>query len=137
MILVDTSAWIEYARATESPVDLRLTEIIRAGAVVATTEPVNMELLAGARSRAEEAQVRRMLLASFLLSFDPIADFDGASRVYRLCRAAGVTPSGLIDCMITTIAMRHGAAILANDVDFARIASVVALDLDPATPTEG
>lgn len=55
MILVDTSAWIEFDRATGSPVDLRLTQLIRDTDDVAVTEPVIMELLAGARDRDFEA----------------------------------------------------------------------------------
>jgi hypothetical protein len=35
VILADTSAWVEYDRATGSPVDHRLTELIAAGGPVA------------------------------------------------------------------------------------------------------
>lgn len=134
MILVDTSAWIEYDLATGSEVDQRLTELIASDATVATTEPVNMEVLAGARNNAREGALRRMLRHFVILSFDPSVDFEGAARTYRLCRAAGVTPRSLMDCMIASVAMRHRAAVLAHDTDFARIAEVVALDLDPASP---
>ncbi len=137
MILVDTSAWVEYDRATGSAVHVRLRELIGSDSIVATTEPVNMELRAGLRRRADEHRLSGLLARSVLLSFDVAADFEGASYIYRLCRRSGVTPRSLIDCMIATIAIRHGAVVLANDVDFARIGRVVALDLDPATPTEG
>jgi hypothetical protein len=40
MILADTSAWIEFDRATGSPVDVRLTELIRDNHELAVTEPV-------------------------------------------------------------------------------------------------
>ena len=53
-----------------------------------------MEVLAGARDDAHESDLRRLLLRFELLSFDPVADFDGAVRIYRRCRAAGVTPRG-------------------------------------------
>ena len=42
MILVDTSAWVEFDRATESAVDLRLTELIEGNHDIAVTEPVIM-----------------------------------------------------------------------------------------------
>ena len=48
MILVDTSAWVEYLRATGSPVHLRLRRLIADEDDLATTEVVIMELLAGA-----------------------------------------------------------------------------------------
>ena len=47
VILVDTSAWVEYDRATGSATDLHLTDLIASGVDLAATEPVLMEVLAG------------------------------------------------------------------------------------------
>jgi len=133
VILADTSAWIEYDRATGSAVDLRVTELIRSGGPLATTEPVLMEVLAGARDDHREAKLRALLLRNRLLPFDPLADFDAAARIYRRCRAAGVTPRGMIDCMIAAVAHRSGAALLACDADLDRLASVVGIAMDSAS----
>jgi hypothetical protein len=67
------------------------------------------------------------------LSFDPVADFDGAARIYRRCRAAGITPRGLLDCMIATVAWREQASLLTFDADLCRIADVIGIELDPAS----
>jgi len=48
VILADSSAWIEYDRATGSLVHRRLADLIAGGGDVAVTEPVVMEVLAGA-----------------------------------------------------------------------------------------
>lgn len=133
MILVDTSAWVEYDRATGSPADERLTALVGEEGPVAVTEPVVMEILAGARDEERERDLRRMLARFALLRFDPVVDLDGAVRVYRTCRAAGVTPRGLIDCMIATVAMRNGAEVLAHDRDLALIAEVMDLRLEGAS----
>jgi hypothetical protein len=133
VILVDTSAWVEYDRATGSPADERLTALVGEEGPVAVTEPVVMEILAGARDEERERDLRRMLARFALLRFDPVVDFDGAVRVYRTCRAAGVTPRGLIDCMIATVAMRNGAEVLAHDRDLALIAEVMDLRLEGAS----
>lgn len=133
MILADSSAWVEYDRATGSPVDERLAELIKTDGPLMTTEPVIMEVLAGARSDAREHQLRRLLSRAGLLPFDPAADFDAASKIYRRCRRAGVTPRGLIDCMITAVAWRRRAALLCQDVDLDRVAQVVGIDLDDAS----
>ncbi len=133
MILADTSAWVEFDRATESPVDRRLAALIDADGPLAVTEPVVMEVLAGARSDAREDDLRRMLLRFDLLRFDTAADFDAASRIYRRCRRAGVTPRGMIDCMVAAVAWRRGAALLAHDVDLDRVAQVVGIELDEAS----
>lgn len=132
MILVDTSAWVEYDRATGSSVDRRLTELIAADDEVAVTEPVIMEVLAGARNDDREADLRRLLLRFKLLRFDPVVDFDAAARLYRTGRRVGVTPRGMVDCMIAAVAHRHGAKLLALDADLDRVADVIGIDMDKA-----
>lgn len=131
MILVDTSAWVEYDRATGSQVDVRLTDLIRASGPVAVTEPVIMEVAAGARDDNRERDLRRLLDRFELLRFDATIDFFGAMKIYRACRRGGITPRGLIDCMIAAVAVRNDAAVLARDGDYGQIATVVALRLDP------
>lgn len=133
MILADTSAWVEYDRATASAVDRRLEELISGDGPVAVTEPVIMEVLAGARSDERQADLRRLLLRFTLLGFDAGVDFDAAATIYRRCRQVGVTPRGLVDCMIASVAWRHGATILAADADMGRLAGVLGIGLDAAS----
>lgn len=135
MILVDTSAWVEYDRATGSAVDQRLTELISSDGPLAVTEPVIMEVIAGARSDERASDLRRLLLRFRLLGFDVAADFDAAARIYRNCRAAGITPRGMVDCMIASVASRHRASVLARDADLNRVATVVGIDMDDASLT--
>lgn len=133
MILADTSAWVEYDRATDSSVDRRLSDLLETVGSVAVTEPVVMEVLAGARDDRRETDLRRLLLRFELLSFDPVSDFDGAVRIYRRCRAAGVTPRGMIDCMIASVAWRRSATLLAYDADMDRVSRVIGVDVDDAS----
>jgi predicted nucleic acid-binding protein len=133
MILVDSSAWVEYDRATESAVDRRLTELITDEREVAVTEPVIMEVVAGARTDGQEADLRRLLRRFVLLRFDPVVDFDGAAWIYRSCRRVGVTPRGMVDCMIASVAHRHDVPLLARDVDLCRVADVIGIDIDQAS----
>lgn len=130
MILADTSAWVEYDRATGSLVDQRLSQLIADGGPVAVTEPVVMEVLVGARSNRRELDLHRLLLRFDLLRFDPAADFDGAVRIYRRCQAAEVTPRGLVDCMISAVAWRRDATLLAQDADLDRVARVIGIELE-------
>lgn len=133
MVLVDSSAWVEFDRQTSSAVDERLTELIATTDDVATTEPVIMEVTAGARSAARENELRRMLDRFPLLRFDAPVDFAAATRVYRRCRTVGITPRGLVDCMIASVAWRTGATLLCQDADLVRIANVIGVSLDPAS----
>jgi predicted nucleic acid-binding protein len=61
VILADPSAWIEYDRATGSAVDRRLSDLISEDGPVAVTEPVIMEVVAGARTDEREADLNRLL----------------------------------------------------------------------------
>ncbi|MGH2772681.1 MAG: type II toxin-antitoxin system VapC family toxin [Actinomycetota bacterium] len=134
MILADTSAWVEYDRATGSKADRRLAKLIADDeGQLAISEPIFMEVLAGARDEARENQLRRLLLRFELIRFDPVIDFDGAVGIYRRCRTAGVTPRGLVDCMIASVASRTSSTVLAHDRDIARMAPVISIDLDPAS----
>ncbi|MGH9276726.1 MAG: type II toxin-antitoxin system VapC family toxin [Acidimicrobiales bacterium] len=135
MILADTSAWVEYDRATGSAVDGRLTQLIRDDGPLAVTEPVLMEVMARARDDQRQQALRRLLLRFDLLAFDAAADFDAAARIYRRCRRAGITPRGMVDCLITSVAHRYDATLLASDIDLSRVAQVVGIDLDQASLT--
>ena len=135
MILAHTSAWVEFDRATGSTVDRRLTQLIAGDALVAVTEPVVMEVLAGARTEARLADLRRLMDRFALLAFDQASDFDAAMRIYRRCRSVGVTPRGMVDCIIASVAWRTGASLLAHDVDMVRIAGVMGIDIDGTSPS--
>ncbi|HEV3228605.1 MAG TPA: PIN domain nuclease [Solirubrobacteraceae bacterium] len=129
MILVDTSAWVEYLRATRSRVDRRLAQLIADDASLATTDVVLMEVLAGALDDRHERRLRALLSrCQFLATLGP-SDYEDAARLYRLCRHAGSAPRKLTDCLIAIVAMRHGAELLQRDRDFALIARHSALDL--------
>jgi len=133
VILAHTSAWVEYDRATGSPAHRRLRELIAADGALAVTEPVITEVIAGARDDRRETDLRGLLGRFELLSFDPVSDFDGAARIYRRCRAAGVAPCGMLDCMIAAVAHRRGATLLAHDAHIDRVAGVMGIKLDRAS----
>jgi predicted nucleic acid-binding protein len=131
--LPDTSAWVDYLRNTGSPVHLRVRELVSSGAPLAVTHPVEMEVLAGSRSERDLTLDRSMLRSVDFLPFVAATDFDGAVGIYRTCRRQGVTPRGMIDCMIAAVALRHDTVLLTADRDLARIAEVMGLRLDPAS----
>ena len=133
LILADTSAWVEYDRGTSSPVDRRLLELIGNDGPLGVTEPVIMEVLIGARTPKKEEELRNLLARYPLLPFDIAADFDGAVHIYRKCRVAGITPRGMVDCMIASVAWRLRATLLMRDADLERVARVVGVAVDPAS----
>lgn len=130
MVIAHTSAWVEYDRGTGSATHLELRSLVEAGGEqLAVTEPVLMEVLAGAGTEERSRKLEQLLCSFQWIPSDPVADFTGAAKLYRACRRAGITPRSLIDCMIATIALRTGSQLLAADRDFADIATVVPLRL--------
>ena len=137
MILADTSAWVEYDRATGSTADNRIADVIAGDGPLMVTEPVLMEVLADARNDARADDLRRMLLRFGLAHFDAVTDFEAATRIYRRCRQAGVTPRGMVDCMIAAVALRFELALLSWDADMFRVAEVIGIELDEASLRAG
>ena len=133
MILADTSAWVEYDRATGSSVDHRIAGLIASEGPLAVTQPVVMEIVAGARDERRQSDLARLLERFPLRRFDSDVDFAAAARVNRQCRSVGVTPRGLIDCMLVAVAWRHADVILSYDVDLDRVCGVIGVPLDPAS----
>jgi predicted nucleic acid-binding protein len=122
VILPDSSAWIEYLRASGSPVHQAMRELVRNPSRLAVTEPVVMEVLAGSRSDQQLATYRGALLDLRLLPLDGLAGFEEAALIFRRCRSAGETLRSLVDCMVAVPALRAGASVLHQDRDFDAIA---------------
>jgi predicted nucleic acid-binding protein len=122
VILVDSSAWVEFLRATGSPAHHRVRSSLEEGAELASTDVVAMEILAGARDEADRDRLRRLLYGLEFLAVEGPADYESAAELYRLCRAGGETPRRLTDCLIAAVAIRNDAELLCEDADFAAIA---------------
>lgn len=119
MILVDSSAWIEFLRSTGSEVHLRLRGLLVAGDELCTTEVVLMEILAGARTDREREELRRLLYGRCtFLSLQAPADYERAAELFRRCRRGGETVRRLTDCLIAVVAIRAEAQVLHRDGDF-------------------
>ena len=115
MILIDTSAWIEFLRDTGSPTCQRVEELLAHD--IAVADPIRMEVLAGARNEEHLIQLKRLLARGAILHTNPI-DYDQAAILYRQCRAKGETVRKLIDCLIAAVAIRNEIVVLQLDSDF-------------------
>ena len=127
MLVADTSAWVEYLRGTGSPAHLALRANIEVGAVT-LLEPVKAELLVGARTNVERRELQRLVDGLDIELINPRDDFDRAVEIHLRCRSVGVTPRGLIDCLIAAITERCRLPLLHADSDLAAIAAIVGLE---------
>jgi predicted nucleic acid-binding protein len=122
MILIDSSGWVEFLRATGSSTHLRVRSALEEQLELASTEVVVMEILAGARDDRDRNRLRRLLYAQTFLPVEGPTDYEQAAELYRLCRQGGETPRKLSDCLIAAVAIRNDVELLCEDADFATIA---------------
>ncbi|MGH9277445.1 MAG: type II toxin-antitoxin system VapC family toxin [Acidimicrobiales bacterium] len=115
MILIDTSAWVEYLRDTGSAVCERVDDLL--DDAIATCDPILMEVLAGARDESHLTDLRRLLARAAVVAVEP-TDYEAAAALYRGCRRQGETVRKLIDCLIAAIAIRAETPVLHADSDF-------------------
>jgi len=130
MIVVDTSAWIEFLRDTGSSVCNSVDCLLDAD--LAICDAISMEILAGARDEHHLAQLRGLLGRATMLPTTP-ADYDHAAALYRACRRRGETVRKLIDCLIAAVAIKADAELLHADIDFATLARHTSLHTHSAS----
>lgn len=124
MLLADSSVWIDYLRGYETEARDDLRRRLRAGDLPAITEPIAMELLAGASDERALAQIDRLVSGLPLLTLDPALDYRDAAMLYRAARRVGRTVRRLNDCVIAAVAIRHDVGLLHKDADFDAISEV-------------
>jgi predicted nucleic acid-binding protein len=124
LILLDTSAWVEFFRP-ERPADL---ERVGTWDQFVTCLPVIQEVLQGIRDEPAFRRVSRAVLALPRVE-DPITQelVLEAIDMYRRARRAALTVRSSVDCLIAACALRHDLEIVHRDRDFPALAHVVPL----------
>jgi predicted nucleic acid-binding protein len=126
VILVDTSAWVEFLRDTKSPVCMRVDELLNSE--IAVCSPVRMEVLAGARNEQHLTDLRRLLARATHVSTQE-TDYEDAAALYRVCQRNGGTVRKFVDCLIAGVAIRADLPVLHFDSDFEVLAQHTPLQL--------
>jgi len=117
MIVVDTSAWIDYFRGIVAPhTDILDTELQKNRII--TGDLIIVELLQGFRNRKEYVQARKLIetleyrdLAGKAIALKTAANF-------RLLRSKGITIRKTIDVIIATFCIENKFRLIHNDHDF-------------------
>lgn len=129
MIVVDTSAWVEYLRKTGSPANQALKRALKAEDELGLVDVVRMELLAGAGCDRQVETVSRLLARAVPLPTLSPGDHEYAASLYRAARRSGETVRPMIDCLVASVAVRLDAPVLAQDRDFEVLRQVCPLRL--------
>jgi len=117
LILVDTSAWIEFFR-DRAPVAATVDALL-AEDEVALCGPVVTELRRGLRSARERSRVLELLEGCHLLA-QPDDLWTEAGELGALLGRRGTTVKSM-DLLVATYAMAHSVPVLTVDADFAAI----------------
>ena len=126
MILIDTSAWVEFLRDTGSNICVRVNVALEGD--FATCDAIRMELLAGARSEHHFQMLRRLLAMAVHFPINPV-HYEAAAVLFRRCRNEGNTVRKLIDCLIAAVAIDANVPVLHQDKDFEVLARCTELQL--------
>ena len=131
MILVDTSAWIEFLRNSGSPVCSLVDELL--ASEIAICNAVRRERWPGRGTNRIWQSLRRRRARAVVIP-TLATDFEDAAALYRRCRQQGETVGKLIDCLIASVAIRSGAPVLHKDADFDVLARHSGLQIHENTP---
>lgn len=118
MILVDTSVWVEYLRGTGDPAAGRLTEHIDRGTDLAITEPIAMEILAGATTPRLARDLGTLVDGLPMIEIDARLDYRAAAQLFVASRQNGHPIRSIVDCLIAAVAVRRSVPLLHRDRDF-------------------
>lgn len=106
MTLVDSSVWVDYFRAADTPKDTLLDSYL--GSVpLALGDLIAAEVLQGVREQRQYRQVKRTLDAFEHVDLVGYALALRAAEHYRWLRDRGVTIRKTIDTLIATYCLEH------------------------------
>ena len=126
MILIDTSAWVEFLRDTGSAVCGRVDDAL--GGDIAVCDAIRMEVLAGARDERHLNVLRRLLARASVLPTGP-AQYEAAASLFRRCRREGETVRRLLDCLIAAVAIHAAVPVLHREANLDVLARHTELEI--------
>ena len=128
MVIVDTSAWIEYLRGGVPRIVEKVDRCLEQD-LVGIGDLVYCEIMQGIRSPRQRNQVATLLLS--LPQFDMVGFHiaEKSAANYQLLRSKGVAVRKTIDVLIGTFCAENGLQIVHCDSDFGLMAEHIGLDV--------
>jgi predicted nucleic acid-binding protein len=117
VILVDSSVWINWLKARQSPAE-RLEPWIRAGIII-SCGPIRAEVIRGIRDARVKARIEELFFLIPEINLDRSLWQEVSEEIWTLDRAGRVLP--LIDVVIAIAARRHNATVISTDPHFQQI----------------
>ena len=118
MVIVDTSVWVHFFRSRGSPEHREVDRLLTREEVV-MVGPIMAEILQGARS-IEEFDQLRIRLAALPYVEATLETWSRSGALSYQLRQQGNT-IGLVDLLISALALEHGHRIYSRDEHFERV----------------
>jgi predicted nucleic acid-binding protein len=126
LILVDTSAWIDFLSGKDTSAAHALNELAGRRVPFGLTEIVVQELLQGVASEREFDHLYSYLRTQRLFGLrNGLDSYAEAAKLYSRCRRKGITVRSTIDCLIAQIAIENDLVLLHNDRDYPQMAKAI------------
>jgi predicted nucleic acid-binding protein len=134
MVLVDTTAWIDFFAARLSPHVAALESLIERREDICICGIILTEVLQGIRKDSEFQKTRDLFNnLIFLPMHYPV--FLRSANIFRKLRSNGMTIRKSLDCMIASVAIENDIPLLHNDKDFQPIEKHCSLKVLSLTET--
>lgn len=124
MVLIDTSAFIEFLNRTGTREDRAIEKMFLNDEDIGIPRLALTEILQGIRDDSKHAEVKKSLLTFPAFSLKNSDSYLATADLYRACRKKGLTVRSTIDLIIAQIAIEQNAALMHRDADFDSIARV-------------
>ena len=127
MVIIDTSAWIEYLK-DGIPLVVKKVDKCLEQDLVGIGDLVYCEIMQGIRSSRERSKVSSLLLSLPQFNMVGFSIAEKSAANYRLLRSKGVTVRKTIDVLIGTFCAEQGFQIVHNNSDFDLMAKHIGLE---------
>jgi len=128
MVIVDTSAWVEFFRAGEPTVVEKVDRLL-AEELVGIGDLIYCEVMHGVYSPRRREEVSSLLLSLPRFEMAGFAMAEKAAANYRLLRSRGITVRKTIDVVIGTFCAENGHGLVHYDRDFDLMAPHIGLQV--------
>ncbi|HPQ40742.1 MAG TPA: PIN domain nuclease [bacterium] len=117
MILIDTSAWIDYFNGIENPTTALVDKILNEEPVL-IGDLIYCELLQGFKTDDKYSEVKELLSNLMHVEMVGFEIAEKAAINYRRLRKKGITIRKTMDIIIATFCVENKVALIHKDRDF-------------------
>jgi predicted nucleic acid-binding protein len=128
VVIVDTSAWIEFFRNGE-PAVVRKVDLCLEKNLVGIGDLIYCEIMQGIKSPTERKTISALMLSLPRYDMVGFTIAEKAAENYRLLRVKGITIRKTIDVLIATFCVESGFQLVHYDRDFNNMAPVFGLEI--------